>query len=126
MTSSGKEEETESQLPVSNRTASNSSSNLTAKETNSSMGRTATDSIPTHRPLFPKSVWFALFFLYHFRRCAKRRQPSYEVNWFVKSVDCRLNHYGAEEYERDFLHVDGSNYGSMSKWNGEELNKFDV
>lgn len=119
MASSGKEEEMESQLPVPDQTESNSSLHLTAQEKNSSTGRKA-------NPLFPKSVWFALFFLYHFRRCAKRRQPSYEVNWFVKSVDCRLNHYGAEEYERDFLSVDGSNYGSMSKWNGEELNKFDV
>lgn len=113
------------QLATPERTASNSSSNPTSSD-NISVGRTATDSITPHRPLIPKSVWFAIFFLYHIRRCAKRRQPTYEVNWFVKSVDCRLNHYGVEEYERDFLSVDGSNYGSMSKWNGEELNKFDV
>lgn len=105
---------------------SKSSSKPTTSDNTTSMAGSATDSISPHRPLFPKSVWFIVFFLYHLRRCAKKRQPTYEVNWFVKSVDCRLDHYGVEEYERDFLSVDGSNYGSMSKWDGEESNKYDV
>jgi hypothetical protein len=113
------------QLPASRQTSYIPSSNPKDSDIPSSTGRMETDSISSHRPLFPKAVWFAVFFWYHFRRCMKRRRPN-EVNWFVKSVDCRLNHYGVEDYERDFLSVDGSNYGSMSKWNGEELNKFDV
>ncbi len=86
-----------------------------------------TSNTSSHRPLFPRFVWFATFVLYHGRRFSKKKkQPPCEDGWFVKSVNCRLNHYGAEEYERDFLSVDCSNYGSMSKWNGEELNKFDI
>ncbi len=112
-------------IPAAGRTSLISSSNPTASDSSSTIGRMETDTISSHRPLFPKAAWFAVFFWYHFWRCMKRR-PKYEVNWFVKSVDCRLNHYGVEDYERDFLSVDGSNYGSMSKWNGEELNKYDV
>lgn len=67
-----------------------------------------------------------MFIAYHARRLTKKRQQSYEEDWFVKSLETRLDQYGVREYEDDFLSVDGSFYGSTSKWTGEELNKFDL
>mmetsp|Transcript_41891 Transcript_41891/g.87941 ORF Transcript_41891/g.87941 Transcript_41891/m.87941 type:complete len:207 (+) Transcript_41891:276-896(+) len=83
----------------------------------------------TRKPLFPRWAWFLMFLVYHARRLLRRREISYyEEDWFVKSgLDARLEYYGDREYEDDFLSVDGSFYGTMSnRWNGEELNKFDV
>ena len=70
-----------------------------------------------------------MFVVYHVGRFVKkRRKATYEDDWFVRSgLDARLEYYGDQEYEDDFLSVDGSFYGTMSnKWNGEELDKFDV
>lgn len=59
----------------------------------------------------------------------RRQRTSYEEDWFIKTgLESQLQYYGVREYEDDFLSVDGSFYGStsQSKWDGTELNKFDV
>ena len=41
-------------------------------------------------------------------------------------LDSQLQYMGVRKYEEDFLSVDGSMYGSMSQWSGDECDKFDM
>lgn len=103
---------------VQPQTSTNTSTNITSNKSSSNQKKS---------PLFPRYAWFALFILYHARRFIKKRQSNYEEDWFVKSgLDSNLQYYGEKEYEDDFLSVDGSFYGSMSKWNDDEMSKFDI
>ena len=100
-------------------------SSTTASSTSETKSSDGSSSSQQKKPLFPRYAWFVAFIAYHARRFLKKRR-AYEEDWFVKSIDTKLEHYGIREYEDDFLSVDGSFYGSTSKWSGEELNKFDL
>ena len=89
------------------------------------MASSSSSSSKKEDHIFPTYVWFVIFIAYHARRFLKKREQTYEEDWLVKQI-ASLEHYGVLEYEDDFLSVDGSFYGSISNWNGEESNKFDV
>mmetsp|Transcript_21857 Transcript_21857/g.45780 ORF Transcript_21857/g.45780 Transcript_21857/m.45780 type:complete len:205 (-) Transcript_21857:209-823(-) len=77
-------------------------------------------------PLFPRWIWYStMFLMYHAGRFMKKRQKTTcEEDWFIRSgLHNRLMY---DEYEDDFLSVDGSMYGTMSRWSGDEIDKFDV
>lgn len=78
--------------------------------------------------MFPGWFWYGVVLaVYQARRFARKRRVTYDEGWFARTgLDDRLVYGGDREYEEDFLSVDGSFYGAVSNWSGEELDKFDV
>jgi len=104
------------QFPISSRTASKT--------------KIASDGSASQpgAPLFSRWAWYgAACALYLAQRARRKRRETYDEGWFARAgLDDRLM-YGADpEYEDDFLSVDGSFYGSVSRWSGRELDKFDM
>ena len=119
----GSPKQTKSKKPLLQPSLSSTTSDLKL----SSFSSSSSSSNKKKDPLLPRYAWFALFIAYHARRFIKKRQEAYEEDdWFIKHIDARLEYYGVREYEDDFLSVDGSFYGSMSKRDGQQLSKFDL
>ncbi|KAL9185476.1 hypothetical protein ACHAXT_003253 [Thalassiosira profunda] len=88
-----------------------------------------TSSSKKSDPLLPRWAWFSLVVVFNASRFVKKkkREEIEEEDWFMKSgLDSQLQYMGVRKYEEDFLSVDGSMYGSMSQWSGDECDKFDM